>query len=224
MLSHPRVRSRNSRFSRSIIRDIDKTPLTSDKNRQSILSNEKKDKRDDTSKNSLKKNIKGSKNEETLSYKTSDKKKYDINNCTSNNKLSVKWDPDILEATDSKIKKDDSFETKQIENVPIDDKKDKKRIYTKNLFGKSTKKTVKKEKIKKIKTVDVGLSGSRKIRALKKRIKTIVKVITPFKKTKKSTCNIEQEMFNKTNLDEDMPKVNFIFILYIIILLCINLK
>jgi len=179
MLSQPRsVRSRNSRFSRSIIRDIDKTQPITNKNGQSVS------KQDDT-KDSVKKSLKNTtKPEEKLSCKINDKKKDQITNNTYNNKSSVKCDQENLETTDSKIKKDD-VEAKQIENLPINDK-EKKKIYTKNLFGKS-----------------------KKIKAIKKRIKNFVKIVTPFKKTKKNACNPQQEILNKKP-DVDVPKVNLI--------------
>lgn len=191
MLSHPRgVRSRNSRFSRSIIRDIDKAqPVTTDKSKLSVSvkqeSSGKKDKSVDTS-NSVKKLVKNINN---------DKKKDN-----ASNKMSVKWDPHIVENTHSKIKKDDSVET---ENSSMN--KTKKGIFSKNVFGKSAQKSVKNKTIGTLKTPDTSLHGSRKIRTLKNCIKNMVKVIAPLKKAKNKGCNIQQDTFDK--LDENLPKL-----------------
>ncbi|KAE9524346.1 hypothetical protein AGLY_015385 [Aphis glycines] len=228
MLSHPRgVRSR-SRFSRSIIRDVDKAlPSTSsltDKNKS--LKNESNDKKSKDSPGTKKtvKTIKAEekllKNNEEISKK-GDKKKDDITNTTSRNKPSVKWDTDIIEAKDpvknSKTKK----ETKEMlkkeikkeidsdtldDNQIIEDKKAEKKKYTRNLFGKSVRKTTKKEKVAKVKSADTGLPGMRKMRAIKDQLKTFVKVMTPFKKSKRG-ANTQQDASNKGKSDEEVPKI-----------------
>lgn len=231
MLSHPRgVRSR-SRFSRSIIRDVDKAlPSTSsltDKNKSSKNeSNDKKSKDSPGTKKTVK-TIKAEekllKNNEEISKK-GDKKKDDTTNSTSRNKPSVKWDTDITEAKDpvknSKTKKEtkemlkkeikkeidsDTLDNDQI----IEDKKVEKKKYTRNLFGKSVRKTTKKEKVVKVKSADTGLPGMRKMRAIKEQLKTFVKVMTPFKKSKRG-ANTQQDASNKGKPDEEVPKVKFI--------------
>lgn len=229
MLSHPRgVRSR-SRFSRSIIRDVDKAlPSTSsatDKNK--CTKNELNDKKNKDSA-VTKKTAKALKAEEKLlknnveTSKKVDKKKDDITNSASRNKLSVKWDPDIIETKDpvrnSKTKKEikqilkkdikkeidsDTVDDDQI----IEDKKVEKKKYTRNLFGKSVRKTTKKEKVVKVKTANTGLPGIRKMRAIKEQIKTFVKEMTPFKKSKRGVSNTQQDVLNKGKSDEDVPKL-----------------
>lgn len=239
MSSYPRgVRSR-SRFSRSIIRDVDKAlPSTSsltDKNRTS--KNESNDKKSKDSPGT-KKTVKTIKTEEKLLKnneeisKTGDKKKDDITNSTSRNKPSVKWETDIIEAKDpvknSKTKK----ETKEMlkkeikkeidsdvldDDQIIDDKKAEKKKYTRNLFGKSVRKTAKKEKVVKVKSADTGLPGMRKMRAIKDQLKTFVKVMTPFKKSKRG-ANTQQDASNKGKSDEEVPKVKFIQCLWFLFL------
>lgn len=226
MLSHPRgVRSR-SRFSRSIIRDIDKAQpgtsyTTTDKNKQSSSvkqeTNDKKDKLDNDVLNDPPMVIKIPKITETEeklnSYKSNDKKK-DDSNSASRNKSSVKWEPIILEtkdcSRDSKIKKEILIKEE------VDDINNEKKTYARNLFGKSMRKTTKKEKNLKLKTAEVGLSGIRKKRSIKEHIKTFVKVMTPFKKSKRGTSNTQEETVNKIKAEEDVPKVIFIhYIKYI---------
>lgn len=175
MINHTRnVRSRNSRFSRSIIRDIDKAqPVPIDKNKPILTKQESSGKKNNS--------VKNIRNEEKLSSSINDKKK------NNSNKLPVKWDAQILENAHSKIKKEDSVET---ETVSINKRK--------NVFEKAIQKTV-----RTLKTSDTPLLGSRKIRAIKKNIKTFVKATTPFKKAKKNTCTINQH--------ENLPKVNLIY-------------
>ncbi|XP_025196742.1 AT-rich interactive domain-containing protein 4B-like isoform X3 [Melanaphis sacchari] len=228
MLSHPRgVRSR-SRFSRSIIRDVDKalpgTSSITDKNK--ILKNEPNDKKtkDSTGTKKTAKNIKAEekliKNNEEVTKK-SDKKKDDITNTTSRSKQSVKWDLDIVETKDTvknskakkemkdilkkEIKKEIDSDTQDDDQI-IEDKKVEKKKYTRNLFGKSVRKTTKKEKVVKVKSADTGLPGMRKMRAIKEQIKTFVKVMTPFKKSKRG-ANTQQDVLNKGKSDEEVPKL-----------------
>ncbi|XP_022168878.1 AT-rich interactive domain-containing protein 4B-like isoform X2 [Myzus persicae] len=229
MLSHPRgVRSR-SRFSRSIIRDVDKAlPSSSsatDKNKCS--KNELNDKKNKDSA-VTKKTAKAIKAEEKLlknneeTSKKGDKKKEDIAS-TSRNKQSVKWGPEIIETKDpvknsktkkemkeilkKEIKKEIDSDTVDDDQM-IEDKKVEKKKYTRNLFGKSVRKTTKKEKVVKVKTVNTGLPGMRKIRAIKDQIKTFVKDnITPFKKSKRGASNTQQDALNKGKPDEDIPKL-----------------
>lgn len=235
MLSNPRsIRSRN-RFSRNIIRDVDKSlPSTSyssaDKNKQSVSSkqesNEKKDKPDTIVKENdnvkdtfgIKKVTKVSKTEEKNSHKNndesskkSDKKQIDMINVidTSNasrNKPLVKSDSKLRKELKEKFKKDehkgnklDKFD----DNENSTNKKNEKKS-AKNLFGKSMPNPNKKDKIVKVKTVKTGLPNSRKKRSFKEQIKTFVKVMTPFKKSKKDS--------NNQKLQEDnIPKVKFCF-------------
>lgn len=235
MLSHPRgVRSR-SRFSRSIIRDIDKTvPSTSllaEKNKQNASIKQESNIKTETVKGNdsfkdpvvVKKTGKTIKAEEKLpnknideSSKKIDKKKDENINNSSRNKQSVKWSPDTLETKDSSKNKKESKETlkKEIKKEDTDDKlsdnddtekKKEKKKYSRNLFGKSTKK----EKIEKVKSTETGLPASRKMRSIKEHIKTFVKVMTPFKKSKRGSSNTQQETVCKA--EEDIPKVKLIF-------------
>lgn len=236
MLSHPRgVRSR-SRFSRNIIRDIDKslpsTSSTTDKNKQSSTkqeSNEKKDKAEivkenDTFKDlvTIKKITKGSKSDDKSnkinheSTKKGEKKKDNISSNISRSK-SVKWDPDILDSKDPKTKKELKEILKKESDVKDCDiennaKKEPKKKNTRNLFGKNARKTPKKEKVVKVKSAETGLPALRKVRSIKEQIKTFVKVINPFPKSKRGVSNTQQESQNKTKLDEDVPKVKIIYI------------
>ncbi|XP_060868369.1 AT-rich interactive domain-containing protein 4B-like isoform X3 [Metopolophium dirhodum] len=229
MLSHPRgVRSR-SRFSRSIIRDVDKAlPSSSsvaDKNK--CAKNELNDKKNKDSA-VTKKTAKAIKAEEKLlknneeTSKKGEKKKEDIANSTSRNKQSVKWDPEITETKDpvrnSKTKKEmkDILKKeikKEIDSDTVDDnpiieeKKGEKKKYTRNLFGKSVRKTTKKEKVVKVKSANTGLPGMRKMRAIKEQIKTFVKENTPFKKSKRGVSNTQQDATNKGKPDEEVPKL-----------------
>ncbi|KAL4135552.1 hypothetical protein QTP88_007156 [Uroleucon formosanum] len=229
MLSHPRgVRSR-SRFSRSIIRDVDKAlPSTSsvtDKNK--CAKNELNDKKNKDSA-VTKKTAKAIKAEEKLiknieeTSKKGDKKKEDIANSISRNKQSVKWDPEITETKDpvrnSKTKKEmkeilKKEIKKEIDSDTVDDdqiieeKKGEKKKYTRNLFGKTVRKTTKKEKVVKVKSVNTGLPGMRKMRAIKEQIKTFVKEMTPFKKSKRGVSNTQQDASNKGKPDEEVPKL-----------------
>lgn len=229
MLSHPRgVRSR-SRFSRSIIRDIDKSqPSTSynsaDKNKQSASvkqeTNDKKDKPDNDSFNDPLIVTKTAKiieaDDKFYSYKNNDKKKDDSGNSTLRNKTSVKWEPDYSEtkdsSRDSKIKKEMLIKEENDETKQVDDENNEKKKYARNLFGKSMRKTTKKEKNIKLKPTEVGLTGIRKKRSIKEHIKTFVKVMTPFKKSKRGTSNTQQETSNKIKLEEDVPKVIYFII------------
>jgi len=226
MLSHPRgVRSR-SRFSRSLIRDVDKAlPSTSsatDKNKCSKNElNNKKDK-DSAADKKIAKDIKAEakllmNNEETS--KKGDKKKEDIPNSTSRNKQSVKWDPDLTEKKDpvrnSKTKKEiKAILKKEINSDTVDqiieDKKIEKKIFTRNSFGKSVQKTTKKKKVEKVKSANTGLSGMRKIRAFNEKIKTFVIGMIPLKKSKRGTSNNQQDASNKRKLVEEVPKVKFV--------------
>lgn len=199
MLNHPRgVRSR-SRFSRSIIRDIDKaTPGTSstsaEKNKQTAsVKQELIEKKDTTHKENdvkepiiVKKTNKAPKNEEKLQHKNndetskkSDKKKDNITNSgsSSRNKQSVKWNSDNSEiknsSKNSKNKRElkeslkdedkkEAIETKQSDNDKAIGEKIEKKKYARNLFGKSIRKTNKKEKIGKVTPEETGLPGLRK--------------------------------------------------------------
>ncbi|XP_060843777.1 AT-rich interactive domain-containing protein 4A-like isoform X3 [Rhopalosiphum padi] len=228
MLSHPRgVRSR-SRFSRSIIRDVDKAlPSTSTTDKNKSLKNESNDKKSKDSSGTKKtaKTIKAEekllKNNEEMSKK-GDKKKDDNTNSTSRTKQSVKWDPDIIETKDpvknstktkkemkeilkKEIKKEIDSDTLDDDQI-IEDKKVEKKKYTRNLFGKSVRKTTKKEKVVKVKSADTGLPGMRKMRAIKEQIKTFVKVMTPFKKSKRG-ANTQQDAPTKGKSDEEVPKL-----------------
>jgi len=230
MLNPPR--SSRSRFSRSIIRDVDKTlPSTSsvaDKNK--CAKNELNDKKTKDSA-VTKKTAKAIKAEEKLlknneeTSKKGEKKKEDIANSTSRNKQSVKWDPDITETKDpvrnSKTKKEmkeilKKEIKKEIDSDTVDDnqiieeKKGEKKKYTRNLFGKSVRKTTKKEKVVKVKSANTGLPGMRKMRAIKEQIKTFVKENTPFKKSKRGVSNTQQDATNKGKPDEEVPKVKFV--------------
>lgn len=236
MLSHPRgVRSR-SRFSRSIIRDVDKAlPSTSlasaDKNKQSSTakqeSTEKKDKSETTVKDNstskdhgtARKNTKTTKAEEKLSTKNieesskkRDKKTDDlISASSSRNRQSGSKDT----SKDSKTKKDsketfkkendinENNDKKESDDEHSVDKKVEKKKYARNLFGKSMRKSNKKEKVEKVKSVETGLPNARKKRTIKEHIKTFVKVMTPFKKSKRGPPN--------TPKNEDMPKVIFVY-------------
>ncbi|XP_060859936.1 AT-rich interactive domain-containing protein 4B-like [Metopolophium dirhodum] len=229
MLSHPRgVRSR-SRFSRSLIRDVDKAlPSTSsatDKNK--CAKNEFNDKKNKDSAvvkktaKAIKAEAKLLKNNEETSKK-SDKKKEDISNSTSRNKLSVKWDPDLTETKDpvrnsktkkeikeilkKEVKKEKNSDTVDDDQI-IKDKKIEKKIFTRNLFGKSVQKTTNKEKVVKVKSANTGLSGIRKIRAFNEKIKTFVKGMIPLKKSKRGTSNTQQDASNKGKLVEEVPKL-----------------
>lgn len=234
MLNHPRgVRSRN-RFSRSIIRDIDKAlPSTSTAEKNKNQKQEAKDKTESAKDNEAikdpvinKKTAKNSKLDDKTSpkknddLKKNDKKKDDT---ASRNKLSVKCNSDILEAKDNKTKKEtskkeedkkDNIELKQDDVEIVEDKKGQKKKYTKNLLGKSTQKAPKKQNISKVKPTEPGLPGARKMRAIKEKIKTFVKVLTPFKKSKRGASSTQQNASNKTKPDEDVPKVKFIILKY----------
>jgi len=231
MLSHPRgVRSR-SRFSRSLIRDVDKAlPSTSsatDKNKCAKNEfNDKKNKDPAVVKNTvkaIKAEAKLLKNNEESS-KRGDKKKEDIPNSTSRNKLSVKWAPDLTETKDpvknSKTKKEikeilkkevkKEINSDTIDDQIIEDKKIEKKIFTRNLFGKSVQKTTNKEKVVKVKSANTGMSGIRKIRGFNEKIKTFVKGIIPLKKSKRGTSNTQQDASNKGKLVEEISKVQFV--------------
>lgn len=238
MLNYPRgVRSRN-RFSRSIIRDVDKAlPSSSTAEKNENQKEETKDKSESSKDNETikepvvnKKTAKTLKLEEKNSNKNNDesKKNDKKDDVTSRNKSSVKLDTEISEANDIKIKKElkeplkkeedkkDNIELKQDDAEIVEDKKGPKRKNARNLFGKSIRKAPKKEKISKVKPTETGLPGVRKMRAIKKQIKTFVKVLTPFKKSKRGANNTQQDASNKTKPDEDVPKVKFLILLYYI--------
>jgi Ras-related protein Rab-1A len=236
MLNYPRgVRSRN-RFSRSIIRDIDKAlPSSSTAEKVENQKEETKDKSESSKDNETikdtvvnKKTAKMLKLEEKNSNKNNDESKRSDkkDDATSRSKLSGKLDPDITEANDIKIKnelketskkeedKKDNIELKQVDAEIVEDKKGQKKKNAKNLFGKSIRKAPKKEKISKVKPTETGLPGVRKMRAIKKQIKTFVKTITPFKKSKRGANNTQQDASNKKKPDEDVPKVKFLILFY----------
>lgn len=196
---------------------------SNDKNKSS--KNESNDKKNKDSEGT-KKTAKAIKAEEKLQIshdettKKGDKKKDSISSNTSRTKLSVKWDPDIVETKDSvknsKIKKEtketlkkeldsDTLKDDQI----VEDKKVGKKKYTRNLFGKSAQKKPpsKIEKVAKVKPTETGLPGMRKMRAIKEQIKTFVKVITPFKKSKRGAANTQKDILNKGKPDDEAPKV-----------------
>jgi len=229
MLSHPRgVRSR-SRFSRSLIRDVDKAiPSTSSAvDKKKSAKNELRDKKNmdfDVSKKTALKAITAeenllNKNEETS--KKGDKKKEVIVNRTSRNKPSVKWDPDLTKTKDTAGNSETKREITEIINTELDsgtanknivaeDKIEEKKIFTRNLFGKSLRRTIKEDKVSKIKYASTGLPGMRKMRSFREKIKTYVKEMTPFKKSKSGIFNTQQDASNKEKLDEELPKVNFV--------------
>ncbi|XP_060861917.1 uncharacterized protein LOC132938956 [Metopolophium dirhodum] len=66
-----------------------------------------------------------------------------------------------------------------------------------NKDRKSMQNTTKKEKVVTVKSVDIGLPGTRKKRALKEQIETFVEGMTPLKKS-----NTQQDTLNKGKLDE----------------------
>ncbi|VVC46042.1 Hypothetical protein CINCED_3A014876 [Cinara cedri] len=224
MLSHPRgVRSR-SRFSRNIIRDIDKSlPSTLTNDKKPLIKQESTDNKinkaeasvkenDDVFKDPMviKKTTKTTKSEEKLLSKNNDDskkgdKKKDDNNALRN-KSSIKCDPDILDSNGSKIKKDNSKKEDITKPDSTESKKTEKRSYTRNLFGKSMRKNTKSEKIEKVQTIEPGLSSSRKMRSFKDHLKVVVvNVLTPFKKSKRGGA--QAETLNKIKPDEDVPKL-----------------
>lgn len=220
MLSHPRgVKSRN-RFSRSIIRDVDKAlPSTSSTEKYKSLSsikqesNEKKDKPEITVKEneSYKDSIKSSKaDDKIITSKSNDdfSKKDDVSNMSSrNNRFSVKPNSDIMEIKDIKSKKDIKKEKIDFEhNENVEDKKVNKKV--KNIFAKSIKKNEKKDKIPKVKTTET-MPVAKKITKIKKQLTNLVKVMIPFKKTKNDALSSDQSD-NQMKLDEDVPKVIFV--------------
>ncbi|KAL4154109.1 hypothetical protein QTP88_001942 [Uroleucon formosanum] len=221
MLSHlRRERSHNlqsNRFSRSIVRNVNKTlPNTSSTTDEiKFAKNELNDKKNENSvvikKTAIKVEEKLIKyNEETS--KKGDKKKENIANRTSYNKLLVKWDPEITKTKDpvrnsKTIKEMKKILKKEIDSDAVDDdhiiedKKLEKKIYTRNLFRKSMRKITKKEKIVKEKSTNTGLPFMRKIRASKEQVKTLVKEITPFKNSNRVPC-IQQNASNNGKHDE----------------------
>lgn len=239
MLSNPRsIRSRN-RFSRNIIRDVDKSlPSTScsaaDKNKQSVSSkheaNEKKDKPDTIVKENdgfkdtvaIRKITKASKTEEKNSSKNNDesskkgdKKQTDVNNTidTSNalrNRPSVKSDSKTKKELKETLKKEEQIGEKLDDNENSAKKNIEKKKSARNLFGKSMPKPNKKDKIVKVKSAETGLPNSRKKRSIKEQIKTFVKVMTPFKKSKKDS-NSQLDTLHKTKSQKDVPKVKYYF-------------
>lgn len=217
MISHPRgVRSR-SRFSRNIIRDIDKSlPSTSDK--KPPIKQESTDNKINMTEASVKENnvfkdpmvikktTKTTKSEEKLlSLKNNDESKKGDKKRDISNKSSVKCNPNILESNDSKIKKDNSKKDEITISDSTESKKTEKRNYTRNLFGKSMRKNTKDDKIEKVQTTEPGLSSSRKMRSFKEHLKNVVNVLTPFKKSKRGGA--QAETLNKVKPDEDEPKV-----------------
>lgn len=237
MLSHPRgVRSR-SRFSRSIIRDIDKALPSSSTSAISEKKQESNWKKDNVVFKdppiTAKKSTKSSKSDKPIpienndeNLKKNDKKKdFILSNNTFRNKPTVKWSNDTPEvkdtSKDSKTKKElketlkkEVTETEQeIITDGTEVEKIEKKKYTRNLFGKSIRKTTKREKIEKVKSTETGLPGIRKMRTIKEQLKTFVKVMTPFKKSKRGTSTTQSQTSNKIKPDEDLPKdvpkVNF---------------
>jgi len=231
MLSHPRGVRSSSRVSRSLIRGVGKAmPSTStviDKKKcaKNELNNNK-NKDFDVIRTTA---ITAIKSKEKLLHKNveaskkGDKKKEDIVNRTLRNKPSVKWDPDMTETKgtvrNSEIKKEilkiekinkasDSGITDN--NIVTEDKKAEKKILTRNLFGKSVRKTTKNEKVAKVKYSNTGLPGMRKMRGFKEKIKTFVNEMTSFKKSKSGIFNTQQDASNKGKPDEKFPKVNFV--------------
>lgn len=244
-------KSRNNKYCRSIIRDVDKTlPGNKQEVKQEIKQEYKQDTVEKKDKSVVvkteavhdppvvsKKPVKASKIEEKLPpnksndelSKKNDKKKDD----SSRLKQTIKMEADYSEpkdsSKDSKAKKDakehlikeeyikKEIKEKVVEYDNIDDKKGEKKKYARHLLGKSTKKTVKKEKVTKVKTKEPGLSGIRKVRLIKEQIKNFVKVIGPFKKSKRGTSVNQQETSNKSKPDEDIPKVIISCSLYVLI-------
>lgn len=217
MLSHPRgVRSR-SRFSRNIIRDVDKSlpsTLSNEKNKQPIKQETAVKENDVIFKDPMmiRKPTKTMKSEEKLLLKSNDeskrgdKKKDDGN--ASRNKSSGKCEPEILETNVSKIKKENIKKEYIVKSDNVESKKTERKSYARNLFTKSIRKNTKNEKINKVQTNDTGLSSSRKMRSFKDRLKVVVVNVlnnTPFKKSKRASANVDT--LNKTKTDEDVPKV-----------------
>lgn len=225
MLSNPRNIKSRSRFSRNIIRDIDKalpnsSYASTEKNKQSLKqeSNDKKDKAEtvkdnDNAKDSgtVKKTTKtddknACKNNEESSKK-GEKKKNTNSNSSLRNRGSVKSDAKTKKELKETLKIEDNIVDKLCVDENSTDKKVEKKKYARNLFGKSMRKPTKKEKIVKVKSTETGLPSARKKRSIKEQIKTFVKVITPFKKSKRGTSNIQMETLTKIKPDDDIPKV-----------------
>ncbi|KAL4135614.1 hypothetical protein QTP88_007212 [Uroleucon formosanum] len=234
MLSHPRGVRSHSKFSRNIIRDVDKTrPSTSSATERNNCA--KNDLNGKKNKNSVvaKKTVKAIKAEEKLkkneeTSKKGDKKKENIANNTSRNKLSVKWNQqkqetnkltetnylvrnsktkkEIKEILKIEVKKEIDSNTVDDDKL-IEDKKIEKKIFTRNLFGKSVQKTTNKEKVIKVKSANTGLPGMRNMKALKEQIKTYVTKIIPLKKSKRGTSNTQQDASNKGKPVEEVPKL-----------------
>lgn len=195
MLSHPKGFRSRSRFSRSIIRDIDKSTLNTlsnavEKNKSPsiVKENENLDqlKKPKLSKNEEKVNC--TKNTDNIS------KKSDIGNIASRNKPSVKLKSDSLETEDFKIKKD------------ITEKSIKRNV--RNAFGKSSQKNPKAEKIPKVKLPDNFQPVVKKMKKMKTQLQNFIKVITPFKKSKNNSFINELKDKFKPD-DEKIPKVIF---------------
>lgn len=199
MLSHPKGFRSRSRFSRSIIRDIDKSTLntlstTVEKNKSPPLVKENENL------DQLKKSVKVLKNDEkVICTKNNDNlsKKAD-SNIMARSRPSVKLKSDILETEDVKIKKE-----------TITEQKVKKTV--RNTFGKSVQKNIKIEKIPKVKPPDNFQPVVKKMKKMKSQLKNFIKVITPFKKSKNSSSI--NELNNKFKPDdEEIPKVIFLSI------------
>lgn len=227
MLSNPRNIKSRSRFSRNIIRDIDKalpnsSYTSTEKNKQSLKqeSNDKKDKTETVNndnvkdsgivKKTTKTDDKNSCKNNEESSKKSEKKKNTNSNSSLRNRTSVKSD-----AKTKKELKETKIEDNIVDKLCVDenstDKKVEKKKYARNLFGKSMKKPTKKEKIVKVKSTETGLPSARKKRSIKDQIKTFVKVITPFKKSKRGASNIQLETLTKIKPDDDIPKVIYMY-------------
>jgi len=232
MMSHPREERSHSRFSRSIIRDVDKElPSTSSAtDKIKYAKNELNNKKNENSA-VIKKTAKVIKTEEKRiknneeSSKKGDKKKKDIVNSIPCNILSVKWDPEITETKDpvrnsktikemeeilkNEIKKEVNSKAVNDDQI-IKNKKLEKKIYSRNLFGKSMQKIIKKEIVIKEKSANTGLPGMRKMRDIKEQFKTNVQeIITPFKKSKRRVSYTQQDALNNEKLDEK-SKVTFV--------------
>ncbi|XP_060859014.1 uncharacterized protein LOC132936326 isoform X2 [Metopolophium dirhodum] len=227
MMSHSRGERSHSRFSRSIIRDIDKS-LPSTSSATDKIKCAKNELNDTKNENSavIKKTAKVIKTEEKRikiteeSSKKGDKKKEDIANSTPCNTLSVKWDHEITETKDPvrnsktkremvdilkmEIKKEKDSKAVNDDQI-IKDVKLEKKIYTRNLFGKSMQKIIKKEKVEEEKSANTGLPGMRKIKGIKEQIKTDKEIITPIKKSKRRVSYTQQDA-SIEKLDDERSK------------------
>ncbi|XP_050438294.1 AT-rich interactive domain-containing protein 4B-like isoform X2 [Adelges cooleyi] len=165
---------------------------------------------------------------ESVTKKPSKTKIEETITCPGNsarNKSTVKSESVLTESKDapkdSKVKKEfkeatvKKEEEKTIEESNViknetkpADKADEKKKYSRNLFGKSMRRRIKKEKVEKTKPIETGLSGIRKMRSIKEQIKTFVKVITPsFKKPKRGASANQIEVPAKPKIEEELPKL-----------------